>query len=72
MRFHGALHSTREADKSVFQHFHGRYYTGEVKDCNSPNCKSSKAHRHTARNCGCINVRPYLNRTHKGLSDFSL
>ncbi|CAL1697451.1 unnamed protein product [Somion occarium] len=38
------------------QHFHGRYYTGQVTDCNSENCKSSKAHKHTARNCGCIAV----------------
>ncbi|KAF9784775.1 hypothetical protein BJ322DRAFT_869527 [Thelephora terrestris] len=43
-------------------HFHGRYYTGEVQDCNSTNCKASKAHKHTARNCGCINVVTNVNR----------
>ncbi|KAI9453807.1 hypothetical protein HD554DRAFT_2207594 [Boletus coccyginus] len=35
-------------------HFHGRYFTGEVSDCNSPRCKTSKSHMHkTALNCGC-------------------
>ncbi|KAF8556778.1 hypothetical protein OG21DRAFT_1436516 [Imleria badia] len=38
-------------------HFHGRYYTGEVTDCNSQRCKTSKSHMHkTATNCGCPTV----------------
>ncbi|KAG6374072.1 hypothetical protein JVT61DRAFT_4713 [Boletus reticuloceps] len=42
------------------QHFHGRYFTGEVSDCNSQRCKTSKSHMHkTAPNCGCPTVRPF-------------
>ncbi|KIM57011.1 hypothetical protein SCLCIDRAFT_17068 [Scleroderma citrinum Foug A] len=38
-------------------HFHGRYFTGHVIDCNSSGCKTSQAHRHkTAPNCGCPKV----------------
>ncbi|KAF8346585.1 hypothetical protein F5887DRAFT_882893 [Amanita rubescens] len=38
-------------------HFHGRYYTGETKDCGSTACKTSGSHKHkTAPNCGCPEV----------------
>ncbi|KAL4071538.1 hypothetical protein V8B97DRAFT_1960664 [Scleroderma yunnanense] len=38
-------------------HFHGRYFTGDVIDCNYSGCKTSKSHRHkTAINCGCPEV----------------
>ncbi|KIM35733.1 hypothetical protein M413DRAFT_53245, partial [Hebeloma cylindrosporum] len=38
-------------------HFHGRYYTGEILDCNSPICKTSQRHMHkTAPNCGCLEI----------------
>ena len=40
-----------------FQHFHGRYYTGETKDCNSMCCKTSVHHKHKTSNCGCPEVR---------------
>ncbi|PFH50354.1 hypothetical protein AMATHDRAFT_145237, partial [Amanita thiersii Skay4041] len=38
-------------------HFHGRYFTGETKDCGSDACKTSVRHKHkTAINCGCPEV----------------
>ncbi|EGN94706.1 hypothetical protein SERLA73DRAFT_187763 [Serpula lacrymans var. lacrymans S7.3] len=38
-------------------HFHGRYFTGEMSDCNASRCKTSKSHMHkTAPNCGCPSV----------------
>lgn len=41
----------------LFQHFHARYYTGEVKDCKSEHCKTSSSHVHkTARRCECVAV----------------
>ncbi|KZT05089.1 uncharacterized protein LAESUDRAFT_656729, partial [Laetiporus sulphureus 93-53] len=39
------------------QHFHGRYYSGEVFDCNSPDCRTSQAHKHSrGLNCRCPSV----------------
>lgn len=38
------------------QHFHGRYFTGETLDCGSDSCKTSRAHKHKANNCGCAEV----------------
>ncbi|PCH35737.1 hypothetical protein WOLCODRAFT_28100 [Wolfiporia cocos MD-104 SS10] len=37
-------------------HFVKLYETGSKTDCGSPNCGLSKAHKHTARNCGCPKV----------------
>ncbi|KAF8064206.1 hypothetical protein FPV67DRAFT_1451433 [Lyophyllum atratum] len=38
-------------------HFHGRYFTGETKDCKSEECRTSVMHKHkTARNCRCPEV----------------
>ncbi|KAF9040074.1 hypothetical protein BJ165DRAFT_1531050 [Panaeolus papilionaceus] len=38
------------------QHFHGRYFTGETSDCGSDSCKTSRAHKHKANNCGCAEI----------------
>ncbi|PCH42870.1 hypothetical protein WOLCODRAFT_73818, partial [Wolfiporia cocos MD-104 SS10] len=39
------------------QHFHGRYYSGERVDCGSPDCKTSRSHKHPkGTNCGCTAV----------------
>ncbi|GJE93023.1 hypothetical protein PsYK624_091820 [Phanerochaete sordida] len=45
------------------QHFHARYYTGEVTDCKAEECKTSSNHMHkTARRCDCSTVVTELRR----------
>ncbi|KAI0725549.1 hypothetical protein C8Q72DRAFT_588578 [Fomitopsis betulina] len=45
------------------QHFHGRYYSGERKDCNYSYCKKSSAHIHAlGTNCSCPEMRTDYNR----------
>ncbi|KAF5329438.1 hypothetical protein D9619_008992 [Psilocybe cf. subviscida] len=34
-------------------HFHGRYYTGEKKDCGNAACKTSRAHKHKSSTVAC-------------------
>ncbi|KAG6864799.1 hypothetical protein C0991_007055 [Blastosporella zonata] len=41
-------------------HFHGRYFTGEVKDCESSECRASAMHKHkSTRKCQCPEVSVY-------------
>ncbi|EPT02432.1 hypothetical protein FOMPIDRAFT_1087248, partial [Fomitopsis schrenkii] len=37
-------------------HYVKQYESGVKKDCGSPTCGLSKAHKHTARQCGCPKV----------------
>ncbi|KDR65334.1 hypothetical protein GALMADRAFT_131408 [Galerina marginata CBS 339.88] len=39
------------------QHFHGRYYTGQVISCDDKFCKTSPFHKHkTTKNCTCAEI----------------
>ncbi|KAJ6476283.1 hypothetical protein C8R45DRAFT_834019, partial [Mycena sanguinolenta] len=39
------------------QHLEILYETGNITDCGNERCKTSSAHKHTARECGCASYR---------------